>query len=32
VLIDEQQQVHLIKAKETLDYIQSNEHLPGHLK
>jgi diaminopimelate decarboxylase len=31
VLIDEQQ-VHLIKAKETLDYIQSNEHLPGHLK
>jgi len=32
VLIDEQQQVHLIKAKETLDYIQTNEHLPGHLK
>jgi len=32
VLIDEQQQVHLIKAAETLDYIETNENIPTHLK
>jgi diaminopimelate decarboxylase len=32
VLIDEQQQVHLIKAAETLDYIETNENVPEHLK
>jgi len=32
VLIDEQQQVQLIKAAESLDYIETNENLPPHLK
>ena len=32
VLIDEQQKVHLIKAADTLNYIEENENVPGHLK
>jgi len=32
VLIDEQQQPHLIKAQETLNYMEANEHMPPHLK
>ncbi|MBB3056734.1 diaminopimelate decarboxylase [Mucilaginibacter gotjawali] len=32
VLIDEQEQVHLIKAAESLEHIEANEHIPRHLK
>jgi len=32
VLIDEHEQVHLIKKPETLSYIETNEYTPGHLK
>jgi len=32
VLIDERQNIHLIKAAETLDYIEKNENVPRHLK
>ncbi|TWJ02417.1 diaminopimelate decarboxylase [Mucilaginibacter frigoritolerans] len=32
VLIDEQEQVHLIKAAETLEHIETNEYIPEHLK
>jgi len=32
ILIDEQQKIHLIKAADTINYIEENELLPDHLK